>query len=61
MDVSRPRNTVVESREMTLSSEERDQALRNYQAELDSLLKQSLGDSAYARFQAGYIERYFGN
>jgi len=44
-----------------LTAEERDQALRNYQMQINSLLRQSLGDSAYARFQAGSIERYFGN
>jgi len=44
-----------------LTAAERDQALRNYQTQISSLIKQSLGDSAYARFHAGSIERYFGD
>jgi len=44
-----------------LTPGDRDNALRSYQAEIDSLLKQSLGEAAYARFQAGTIERFLGN
>jgi hypothetical protein len=48
-------------RDPSLNFEQKDEALRRFQGQLEIILRQSLGSEAYAQFQTRSIETYLGN